>query len=444
MPRRWMGSPFILMYGFLALILIGWLVLSLPISNTQNQITPWLVGLFTATSAVTLTGLILVESGTYWSQFGQSVILILIFIGGLGFMTGTTTLFIIIGRRITLAERLVLRESIGTGRLGGVVRLARNIFLVVAAIQLLGFFALLIRFSIDAPFGTAAWQALFHAVSAFNNAGFDIVPESASLSRFAQDYAIIGIMGLLIMLGSLSYATLVDIVRYRRFSRFTLDTRLVLVTTVALWVLGALIFFVFEFRNESTLSGLPLGSQIADSIFQSFSGRTAGFSTTNFGDTQQQTNFFYSALMFIGGASGSTAGGIKVNTLAILAVAILSSLRGRPAAEAFGRELPLVQVYRALVILALALLAVFGVTLVLTIIEPFKFIDLLFETVSAFATNGLSTGITSDLSKAAQTILVFTMFFGRLGPLTIGLLLAQREERPKAIYRYSQERIKLG
>ena len=443
-PRRWFASPFILLYGFGALILVGWGLLMLPPANVQGGFTPWLVALFTSTSAVTVTGLVVANTATYWSLFGQLVILALIFIGGLGFMTGGTILLILIGRRITLANRLVLRESLGMGQLGGIVRLARNIFIVSAGIQLVGFVILTLRLRDLFPGATAAWQAGFHAVSGFNNAGFTILPESENLSRFVNDFYVLGVMAVLIVLGSVSFTLMVDVVRYRRFSRFTLDTRLVLVTSLLLWLVGAVVFFAFEGGNANTMKGDPLGEQVANSFFQSISGRTAGFSTVNFDLTEQHTNFFYAALMFIGGASGSTAGGIKVNTVAVLAVAVLAALRGRPTAEAFGRELPLVQVYRALAVFILALLMVFGVALGLTIVERFAFIDLLFETVSAFSTNGVSAGITGQLTKVGQTILVFTMFIGRLGPLTFGLLLAQREERPRAIYRYAQERVKIG
>ena len=200
--------------------------------------------------------------------------------------------------------------------------------------------------------------------------------------------------------------------------------------------------FVSEFNNEATLKGSPVGSQIIDSFVQSVSGRTAGFSTIDFGETQQHTNFFFTGLMFIGGASGSTAGGIKVNTVAVILIAVMATIRGRNQPEVFGREIPFGQIQRALAVLSLAVVAVFVVAFLLAITERFPYEDLIFETVSAFGTVGLSTGITSELTSWGRSIIIATMFVGRIGPLTIALALGQRQQR--AVYRYSQERVRIG
>jgi trk system potassium uptake protein TrkH len=315
---------------------------------------------------------------------------------------------------------------------------------VAAAIQLLGFAALFIRFSfiIDST-AEAVWQAAFHAVSAFNNAGFVVLTQPGGLSHFRGDEAVLGTLAALVVLGSISYWVMVDVVKRRRFSLFTLTTKLVLILTAALLLVGAIVFLASEYQNQATLGQLPVREKLVTAVFESVSGRTAGFTTVDFGTTEQHTNFFFTSLMFIGGASGSVAGGIKVNTLAVVLVAVLSTIRGRSHAAAFGREIPQAQVQRAMVIGGVSTALVFLVALMLIFSEStFEFIDLFFESVSAFGTVGLSTGLTADLSSWGHLILIITMFVGRLGPLAVGLSLAQRAESDA--YRYAQERVTIG
>ena len=400
---------------------------------------------FTATSAVTVTGLVIQDTATYWSRAGQVVILGLMFVGGLGFMTIATFLLVIIGQRVTLAQRLLVKESLGVNQMGGLVRLTVAIVAVAVVLQVAGFVALLVRFSFLYTPAEATWQAAFHAVSGFNNAGFITLTETDGLRHFQADEAVLGIIAVLIVLGSISYFVMVDVVRVRRFSLFTLTTKLVLILTAVLIVVGTLGFLASEYKNPKTIGGLSVREKVAASVFHSISGRTAGFSTVDYGATEQQTRFFFTGLMFIGGASGSVAGGIKVNTFAVVLVAILSTIRGRTNAAAFGRELPQPQVQRAMVIVAvsIAFVFVFVVALMLTLAEDtFDFIDLFFESVSAFGTVGLSTGLTPELSALGHLVLILAMFVGRLGPLTLGLAMAQRIERDA--YRFAQERVTIG
>ena len=441
-PPKNFGSPYILMGGFSVLIVVGTLLLLLPFTNTQGEVTPFMDAFFTATSAITVTGLVVVDTPTYWTFWGQLIIMILIFMGGLGIMTSATFLLILIGQRITLANRLLMRESLGVNQLGGLVRLTLRIVLAVVAIQIAGFLVLFLSLHNEFSTGTALWQSGFHAVSGFNNAGFVIFPGSQSLSAFQNDLSVLVPMVILIILGTLSYSVWLDLVRYRRFSRFTLDTKLVVIVTIALGVVGALVLFVSEYSNDATFGPMSLGSKLVNSVFHSASGRTAGFTTVDFGDMEQYSNFFLTGLMFIGGASASTAGGIKVNTLAVLLAAVLSSISGRTHVTAFGREIPQPQVFRALTVLVLGISMVFAVAFLLTISEGFPFIDILFETISAFGTVGLSTGITTELSQMGRLIIILTMFLGRIGPLTLALVLAQREE--VSPYRYAEERVKIG
>ena len=440
--ERKFESPLILMYGFGSLIAIGTLLLWLPFFNNTGEFAPFLSALFTATSASTVTGLVTVDTATFWNPAGQAVIMVLILVGGLGFMSTATFLLVIITQRITLTNQLIMREFLDVSQFGGLVRLTIQIVVVALIIQLAGFLIFFWRFLPLFDPGQAAWQAGFLSVSAFNNAGFNILPDSASLARFQGEMWVLGVAGFLIVLGGISYSVLVDLVRSRRFRRFSLDSRLVLVVSLALWVLGGIVIFASEFANEATLKGLPLGDQVVNSLFMSVSGRTAGFTTVDFSQTKLHTNIFVTGLMFIGGASGSVAGGIKINTLAVILVAVLASIRGRAHVEVFGREVPDVQIQRALTIAFLGIAFIFVIAFLLVITEGFSFDKLIFETVSAFGTGGLSTGITSALSAWGKTLMVVTMFVGRIGPLTIVLALGQRPQH--AVYRFSQERVRIG
>ena len=440
---RALDSPLILIYAFAGLISVGTLLLLMPFSHKGDGFTPFVDALFTATSAVTVTGLVVQDTATYWTRVGHVFILALMFVGGLGFMTLATFMFILIGQRVTLVQRLLVKESLGVNQLGGLVRLTVQIVLVAAGIQLAGFVALLARFAYLYPAPEAIWQAAFHAVSGFNNAGFVALPDTSSLSAFQPDMAVLGIIGVLVVLGGISYWVMVDMVRVRRFSLFTLNTKLVLILTLVLIVSGALVFFFSEYDNQVTLGPLSVLDKALISVFESISGRTAGFATVSFGETEQHTNFFFTSLMFVGGASASVAGGIKINTLAVVLVAVLSTIRGKNHATAFGREIPQVQVQRAMSIGAVAVALVFLVALMLTFAErEFAFIDLLFESVSAFGTVGLTTGLTPDLSRWGHLILIATMFVGRVGPLTLGLAMVQRSQRD--LYRYASERVSIG
>ena len=443
---RTLASPIVLLYSFMGFILAGTLLLLLPFSSRAGGFTPFVDALFTATSAVTVTGLVIQDTSTYWTPAGQAIILALIFIGGLSFMAIATFLLILMGRRLSLGQRMLARDSYQVNQLGGLARLTVKIVLVAAGIQIAGFVALAVRFSLLSDMeGQPIWQALFQAVSGFNSAGFVNLSEGESLSAFRTDKIVLGIMGLLIFLGAISYFVMVDVakLRLRRFSLLSLNTKLVLILTGVLTLSGALVFFISETDNPDTLGGLGIGDKIMVSVFESTSARTAGFSTVSYDQTAQHTNFFFTALMFIGGASASVAGGIKINTLGVVLIAVLSTLGGHAHTRAFGREIPHVQVQRATAIAVMALIVVFLFALVLTFSEPeFAFIDLLFEAVSAFGTVGLSTGLTPDLSQGGHLILIVAMFLGRIGPFTLGLMMIERGEND--LYRYAQERVTIA
>ena len=441
-PGRRFTSPLILLYSFGSLIAVGTFLLWLPFFNTTGEFTPFLDALFTATSAVTVTGLVTVDTATFWNTSGHVIIAALMQIGGLGFMSTATFLLVIFTQRITLSNQLFMGDSLGVTHSSGLLRLTIQVVILTLIIQVVAFLILLWRFLPQYQAGEATWQAVFLAISGFNNAGFNILPESKSMAIFREEIWVIGTVTILIILGSISYTVLVELLRYRKFRKISVDSRLVLVMTILLFFVGTVVVFVSEFRNEATLRGLPLGTQIVDSFFHTVSGRTAGFTTIDFSQTNQHTNVFFTAMMFIGGASGSTAGGIKVNTVAVIFIAILTTIRGRGQPEAFGREIPFGQIQRALTVAALGVTVVFFVAFLLVITEGLAFEDLLFETISAFGTVGLSTGITPELTPWGKSIIISTMFVGRIGPLTIALALGQRQRR--AIYRYPQERVRIG
>jgi trk system potassium uptake protein TrkH len=371
------------------------------------------------------------------------------FVGGLGIMTAGLVILAAVGRRITLSQRIVVRDTMGATSLGGAVALGRYVLIFAIAVQAVGFVVLFIRLLFDLSVGEAAWQGLFHSVSAFNNAGFVIFEDSESLSAFRNDPLMLGIIGALIVGGALSFPVLAEVVRRRRPQSWSLDTRLVIIGSVGMWVLGGLALLLFEWGNDATMQQLSTVDKVSNGVFQALTARTAGFSSIDFSETRAGTDFLFTFLMFVGGASGSVAGGIKVNTMMVLVFASLASVGGRTRTEMFKRELPAAQVARALAVFLLAALALLVLIASLALTESaslesgaFDFIDVLFEATSAFGTTGLSRGITSDLTDPGKLVITLAMYLGRLGPLTIALGLALRERR--AVYRFAQERVRIG
>ncbi len=441
-------TSLVLLYSFAALVLVATGLLSLPFTHYgENGLEHLFVALFTATSAVTVTGLVVQDTATYWTTGGQIIIAGIIFVGGLGFMTLATFAIVLIGQQVSLSQRLLIQESFGGEMMGvghgGLVRLAVGIVAFAVASQIVAFAILAARFWSLYPPGEAIMQAMFQAVSAFNNAGFIIFPQEEGLAAFQTDGVVIGVTAFMIFLGAISYGVLFDVARNRRFRLFGLTTKLVLTLTAAAILVGIAVFMAFEYRNPETLGDMPLSQKLTTSVFESVSGRTAGFSTLDYAETEQETNFMMTGLMFVGGASASVAGGLKVNTLAVVLVAVFSTIRGRSATSAFGREIPARQVRSALVIGAIATAIVFAVVMSLSVTDgAFDFLDLFFEGVSAFGTVGLSTGITSALSQWGQLILIMAMFIGRVGPFTIGIAMAQQSDVDR--YRFVEERVTIG
>ena len=449
-PRRLRRPPspaLSLVALFAILIAVGTLLLMLPFATSSGEPTRFLDALFTATSAACVTGLVVLDTATHWSAFGQVVILALIQLGGFGIMTGSTLLLFLFLRRTTLRDRILVTESLGGLQLGTVTTIVKRIAIFTLVCELIGAVILSIAFMAGPEAGPrwhplGAWWGIFHSISAFNNAGFDVTGGFQSLIPFRDDWVVLLTIGILLLLGGLGFAVVGDAVERRRWVRMALETKLVLATTAVLLIGGTVIIGITEWSNPATLGALPPEQRFLNAFFESATLRTAGFTALDTGAFIDETLFVVMALMFIGGASGSTAGGIKVNTFAVLLIAIISTVRGEPSATAFGRRIQHGIVYRALAVALLAIAWVFVVGLGLSLTTDATFVQTLFEAVSAFGTVGASTGITPELSDPARVITAVAMFVGRLGPLTLVLALAARAHAVS--FRPAVETVRIG
>ncbi len=425
--------------GFAAVILVGAVALSLPVASADGTPTPFLTALFTATSATCVTGLVVVDTADHYSTFGEVVILTLIQLGGLGYMTVATLLAMAVGRRIGLRERLVLQEAYNLYTIGGVVRLTRMVVQTTLAIEAAGAVLLALRWVPHFGWGRGLYYSVFHSVSAFNNAGFDLMGGFRSLTAFATDVPVNLTLSALIISGGLGFTVLADLPRPRRY---TLHARVVLTTTAVLIVAGTVLILALESANPATLGPLPWGGRVLAAFFQSVTPRTAGFNTVDIGRLREPTLILLTVLMFIGASPGGTGGGIKTTTFVAPLAVILSMLRGRPDPELFRRRLPPVVVYKAVTIALLGIAFVLTMGTLLALAEGVPFVPALFEVTSAFGTVGLSTGLTPHLSPLGRILVMVTVFTGRVGLLTVAFALTRRQ-RP-ADFRYPEERVYIG
>lgn len=442
---KW-SPPRVLVTGFALIIICGSFLLTLPFASATGNFTPYIDALFTATTSTCVTGLVTVDTGSHWSVAGQVIILILIQLGGLGFMTMATLFAIVLRKRILLRERLILQEALNQSSMEGIVRLIRKVMIYALTIELIGAVLFAIRWSFDMPIGKALYFGLFHAVSFFNNAGIDLFGQFGvpyvSLTGYANDPIINIVTMLLIITGGIGFIVISDILEYRITKRLSLHSKVVLSTTGALIVVGTLVIFIFEFSNAKTLGSLHWGGKILASFFQSVTPRTAGANTLDLASLRQATQFFMIILMFIGASPGSTGGGIKTTTFTVLAVAVLTMIRGKEDIVLFRFRLAQERVFKALTITMLSITLVIIITMILTTTENQSFLKILFETTSAFGTVGLTLGITPDLSSIGKTLIIFMMFAGRLGPLTLAYALGPRKERE--LFRYPEGKITIG
>ena len=430
--------------GFLALIAAGTLLLLLPFATVPGRSTDLLTALFTATSAVCVTGLTVVSTADHWSFFGQAVILALIQVGALGFVVGAIVVLTLAGRRASTRERMLFGSQLGLGESGGLMGLVARITLFTLAAEAIGVALLLARVAGDGSVDQPLWWSVFHAISGFTNAGFDIESGATSMARLRNDGPILSIMGVLSVIGALGFTVIFDVVRNRSWRRLSLESRLVLTLIPAFLVFGFLVLLVLTPTFGGQVDSANVGARSLTAAMHT-AWRTAGFSTVDLGQLPVDTLIAIILLMFIGGASASVTGGITVNTFGVLAVATISHIRSRRYPQAFGRRIANVTVMRALSVTLLSVAAVFLATVVMSIAErgdgP-ELSNLLFEAVSAFAVVGYSTGITPDLTVVSKLVLVAMMFIGRLGALTLAQALVAREQQH--LVRFPEEVIKVG
>lgn len=443
--RRRRSTPAqLIALSFAAAIAIGTLLLVLPAAHADGHHLGLLDALFTSTSAVCVTGLVVVPTGTAFSLFGKIVIMLLIQAGGLGILTLGTLVALASGRRIGFRERLGLQAQVNIGQVGGVVRVVRRIFVVVFGVELAGAVLLYLPFARLEGAGRGAFYAAFHSVSAFNNAGFGFYADS--LSRFLRDPVVNITIMLLIVLGGLGFMVIINVASHFRHGRtrpLTLHSKVVLTGTGLLIAIGTLVILAFEWTNPGTLGPLPFPDKLMAALFQSVTPRTAGFNTLNYAQLRPATLLFTMLLMFIGGNPGSTAGGIKTVTFLVLVGSAWSVSRGHGELTLFERRIASETAVKASAIALLGMLLVGAAVTGLTLTDPNKsLLQLGFESISAFGTVGLSTGITSTLSAGGKLIIVALMYLGRLGPLTLALALMERQ--PERRIKYPEDDVVIG
>ena len=415
--KRRLSSFQIIILGFAGVILLGALLLMLPISATARCVTPFHEALFTATSAVCVTGLVVQDTGSYWSVFGQAVILTLIQIGGLGVVTVAASFALLSGRRISLMQRSIMQDAISAPKVGGIVRLTRFILRGTFLIELIGALAMLPVFCRDYGW-RGIWMAVFHSVSAFCNAGFDILGTNnnlyPSLTGYVQNPVINITIMLLIITGGIGFLTWDDICENKlHFHRYRMQSKVIVIVTLVLIVLPALFFFFADF------GALPLGERIQAALFQSVTPRTAGFNTVDLSAMSGASLGVMILLMLIGGSPGSTAGGMKTTTLAVLLANAVATFRRRDSAQFFGRRLDCGAVKTAATILTMYLALFFGGGVFISIYENLPLSSCLYEAASAVGTVGLTLGITPQLHIPSQMVLIALMYLGRVGGLTL-------------------------
>lgn len=430
----------IIVASFGAAVLLGAFLLMLPVSSAAGVWTPFLDALFTSVSATCVTGLVVYDTGTYWSLFGEIVILVLIQIGGMGVVTVAMILVVLSGQRVSLMQRSTLQEAVAAPQLGGIVRMLRFIVRWVFLIEMAG--ALCMAPAFIETFGVARglWYAVFHSISAFCNAGFDlmgIVEPGSSLIHFAGSPSInVSIMALIIA-GGLGFITWADFsVNGLHFARYRLQTKMILVTTVVLIVVPALVFFFCDFAGVEG----PLRFWVA--LFQSVTARTAGYNTVDFSTMTEAGRMLLVVLMMIGGAPGSTAGGVKVTTLFTVLAAAIATFRQKRDVNVFGRRIGETSMRMAIAVVMMYLALVIAGSLVISYSGGFPMMDALFEAASAIGTVGLSLGVTGEADTLTRGILMFLMFFGRVGGLTLVYALQKTTSQGSA--RYPEEKVSVG
>lgn len=435
----------VVILGFLFQILVGACLLALPVSTQSGEGASFLDALFTATSATCVTGLVVQDTAQYWSTFGQGIILLLIQVGGMGVVTMAVAISMFSGRKIGLRERWVMQESISAPQVGGIVRMTSFILKTALLIEGVGAVLLALRFCPEFGIGKGIWYGIFHSISAFCNAGFDLMGEKAAFSSmtwYAGDSLVNVVICLLIVLGGLGFLTWQDVsANGWHVSRYRLQSKLILVTTLVLLVGGGLFYGLYEF-SQPQWDDLSSKERGLASIFQTVAPRTAGFNTVDLTQLSQPTILITILLMLAGGSPGSTAGGFKTTTLAVLILAVLGVFRRQSGASAFGRRLPETVIRNACALFVLYIVLFLTGGLLICCIDDIPLLSALFESASAIGTVGLTLGVTTQVSPVSQVILIFLMYFGRVGGLT---MIYAMTARPGGVAsQYPQEQVTVG
>ena len=443
--KKYLSQVQFIALGFFIMIMLGTFILMLPISSKNNQFTDFLTALFTATSASCVTGLVVVDTATYWSIFGQVIILLLIQVGGLGFISIGVFFSIILRRKIGLRERGLIMESTNSLKIGGVVKLTRKILFGTLIFEGSGMFLFAFRFIPEYGFVKGLWFSLFHSVSAFCNAGFDLMGDKygkfASVTAYYNDVIVNVVIMLLIIIGGIGFVVWNDIYENGiKFRKYSLHTKIVLVMTFILVFGGGLLFFITE--QNGVIKDMNFTDKVLASLFSSVTARTAGFNTVDTGKLSDAGKLLTMFLMFIGGSSGSTAGGVKTTTIFVIFANVKSTITRTFGMNVFDRRINEESVYSAATIAAINLGLVVLSVFVVMIMKPLNMIEVFFEAFSAIGTVGMTTGITRDLSIISKFIMILLMYIGRVGSLSFAFAFVQNNTKPKIIQ--PKESISIG
>lgn len=443
---RAMSPTKIIALTFAVIILVGTLLLTLPIASRNGISCGFRPALFTATSATCVTGLVLYDTWSQWSWFGQIVIISLIEIGGLGFMSAASLVVFLLRRKVGLKQRLMMAQALSVSDMEGIVRLQKLVLTGSLSVQGIGALILFFRFLPEVGFRKALRWGVFHSISAFCNAGFDIfgcITPGASLMEFNSDPVVILTLSGLVVIGGLGFLVWQEMAAVRSFRKFSVYTKLVLLTSGALLLIGTVCYCILEWNNPGTLGPMSFGDKLLNGFFQSVTVRTAGFAAVDQGALTDAGKAVSLVLMLIGGSSGSTAGGIKTVTMVVIVMFVAARARGRDTVSVFKRTIPNSQVMDAMTIMLIVVgLAMFG-SVFISATSPVSFVDAAFESVSALATVGITAGVTTSLSIPAQILIILYMYFGRVGVLTIslGFLMGDKAEER---FRYAQTNLLIG